>query len=82
MVDDLFKLKDKSDVELHAWVTENKPGTDEYIAGIKESMRRVATIEELMERNEAPIRKRELIAAGIAILSLAAAIIAIVVTYQ
>ena len=82
MVDHQFKLKDKSNDELHTWVTENKPGTDEYVAGIKESMRRVATIEELMERNETPIRKREMIAAGIAILSLAVAIIAIVVTYQ
>ena len=36
---------------------------------------------ELMERDEAPVRKRELIAVGIAILSLAVAIIAIVLSY-
>ncbi len=79
--DDEYKLKEKSDAELHEWVVGYKPGTAEYVAGIEESMRRVACIEELMERNEAPSRKRELIAVGIAILSLAVAIIAIVFAY-
>lgn len=81
MVDDQFKLKEKSDAELHEWVVGHEPGTDEYVAGIQESMRRVAFIEELMERDEAPIRRREFIAMGIAILSLAVAIVTIVLTY-
>ena len=82
MKDDKFKLKDLSDADLHTWVTENKPGTDEYNAGIRESMNRVAIIEELIEKNEAPIRHRELIAAGIAIAAIAIAIVTIVFSYQ
>jgi len=82
MIDDKFKLKDKSDADLHAWLVANKPGSDEYIAGIKETMRRVAIIEELIERSEDPVRHREFIAVGIAILVLAVAIIAIVINYQ
>lgn len=82
MKNDKFKLKDLSDADLHAWLTKNKPGTDEYNEGIRESMNRVAIIEELIEKNEAPIRHRELIAAGIAIAALAIAIITIVVSYQ
>ena len=80
--DDPYNLKHKSDTELHEWLTECKPGTTEYVAGIQESMQRVALIEELMERNEAPARKRELIAIGIAILALTAAIFTIVMTYE
>jgi hypothetical protein len=80
--DDLYKLKEKSNIELHEWVAEYKPGTAEYVAGIQESMRRVASIEELMEKNDAPVIKRELIAMGIAILALAVAVIAIVLSYQ
>jgi hypothetical protein len=82
MIDDKFNLKAKSDADLHAWLVANKPGTDEYIAGIKESMRRVAIIEELIEKTEEPVRHRELIAAGIAVLALAVVIIIIIVKYQ
>jgi hypothetical protein len=82
MIDDQFKLKGKSDTELHEWVAEHKPDTAEYVAGIHESMRRVAVIEELIEKNEEPVRKRERIAIGIAILSLAVAIVAIVLSYK
>ena len=81
MIDDQYKLKDKSNTELREWLTEHKPGTDEYIAGEEESMRRVAIIEELIEKSEAPSRKRELIAIGIAIVALVVAIIAIVISY-
>jgi hypothetical protein len=56
---------------LHEWIAGYKPSTSEYIAGIQE----------LMRRNEAPVRKRELFAIGIALLSLVVAIIAIVLTY-
>lgn len=82
MIDDKFKLREKSDADLHAWLIYNKPGSDEYAAGIIESMRRVAIIEELIEKKETPMRHRELIAVVIAILSLAVAIIVIVINYQ
>jgi len=81
MIDDQYKLKDKSNTELREWLTEHKLGTDEYIAGEEESMRRVAIIEELIAKSEAPSRKRELIAMGIAIVALVVAIIAIVISY-
>ena len=82
MINDRFNLKDMSDADLHTWVTENKPGTDEYIAGIRESMNRVAAIEELIEKSEAPVRHRELIAGAIAIVAIAVTIIVIVVNFQ
>lgn len=65
-------LKVKTDAELHHWIAGHKPGTDEYIAGIQE----------LMRRNETPVRKRELIAIGIAIISIAVAILVVIATYQ
>ena len=65
-------LKAKSDAELHAWITGHQPISIEYISGIQE----------LMRRNEAPVRKREWIVLGIAFLSLAIAIIAIIATYE
>ena len=82
MIDDQYKLSDKSNTELHEWVAEHKPDSTEYVIGIQESMRRVAIIEELIERSEEPSRKRELMAAGISIISIAAAIFTIVVTYE
>ena len=45
-------------------------------------MRRVATIEEIIEKNEAPVCKRECTAAVIAILFIAVTILAIVLTYE
>ncbi|MCK5395413.1 MAG: hypothetical protein KAJ32_05435 [Gammaproteobacteria bacterium] len=81
MTNDKYKLKDKSDTDLNEWLTEQKLGTDEYIAGEEETMRRVAVIEEQMEKAEEPSRKRELIAVSIAIVSLAITIIVIVLSY-
>ena len=81
MTNDKYKLKDKSDTDLHNWLIEQNPGTDEYHAGEEESMRRVADIEEQIEKAKAPSRKRELIAISIAIVSLAITIIAIVLSY-
>lgn len=81
MTNDKYKLKDKSDTDLHEWLIEQKLGSDEYLAGEEESLRRVAIIEEQMEKAEEPSRKRELIAVGIAIVSLAVIIIAIVLSY-
>lgn len=48
--DDPYKLKEKTNRQLHEWLAENEQGTDEYAAGIEESMRRVALMEELMEK--------------------------------
>ena len=81
MTYDKYKLKDKSDIELNEWLIEQKPGTDEYHAGEEETMRRVAVIEELMEKAEEPSRKRELIAVSIAIVALVIIIIAVVLSY-
>ncbi len=81
MADDHYKLKDKSDADLHDWLCEQQPGTAEYNSGILESMRRVAIIEETLEKNEEPVRKRELIAASIAVLSIILIVIAIVFSF-
>ena len=82
MTNDQYNLTDKSNSELRKWVAEHKPDTAEYLAGIEESMRRVATIEEILEKNEAPVCKRECTAAVIAILFLAVTILTIVLTYE
>ena len=80
MTGDNYNLKNKSDTELHAWLMEQKPGTDEYMAGEEETMRRIAIIEEKIEKAEAPSRKRESIAIGMAIIALTAIIITIVLS--
>ena len=49
-LDDQYELKDKTNAELHNWIALQKKGTKEYVAGIKESMRRVAAMEEEMEK--------------------------------
>ncbi|MFV9616923.1 MAG: hypothetical protein ACNYZG_13275 [Gammaproteobacteria bacterium] len=82
MTNDQYKLKDKSNSELRKWVAEHKPVTAEYVAGIEESMRRVATIEEIIEKKEAPVCKRECTAAVIAILFIAVTILTIVLAYE
>ena len=81
MMNDRYNLNDKSDAELHAWLAQQKPGSDAYHAGEEEALRRVARIEELIERSEEPVRKRERIALFIAILALAAFITYTVLTY-
>lgn len=80
--DDPYRLKEKTNRQLHEWLAEYEQGTDEYDAGIEESMRRVALMEEMMEKNEAPVWRRESIAMGLAILAIAVAIIAVVFVYQ
>jgi len=81
MATDHYKLKEKSDAELHDWLCVQKPGTAEYNSGVLESMRRVAIIEEALEKNEEPVRKRELIAVSITIISIFLIIIAIVFSF-
>ena len=81
MEDDHYSLRSRSDSELHDWVIEHKPGTDEYVAGIHESMRRVAIIEELIEKREAPCRRRECVAVVLAVVSIIAAIVVVVFFY-
>lgn len=78
MAIDHYKLKDKSDTELHDWLCEQTSGTAKYNSGVLESMRRVATMEEVIEKKNAPVRKRELIAGILAALSIILIIIAIV----
>ncbi len=78
MAIDHYKLKDKSDAELHDWLYEQIPGTAEYNSGVLESMQRAATMEEIFEKKNAPRRRRELIAGCLAILSIMLIIIAIV----
>ena len=82
MTNDQYNLKDKSNSELRKWIAEHKPDTAEYHAGIEESMRRVASIEEILEKKEAPICRRECTAAVIAILFIAVTILTIVLTYE
>lgn len=82
MVDVQYKLNEMSNSELRRWVSEQDQGTAEYTAGIEESMRRVAAMEEVMEKNEAPIWRRECVAIGIALLAVVMAILAIVVMYK
>ena len=72
MDNDQYNLKDKSDSELHEWLAGHESTSIEYLAGIQE----------LMERNDAPVNRREWIAMGIAILSIAVAVFAIVVMYE
>ncbi|MBE9560929.1 MAG: hypothetical protein IMF15_09075 [Proteobacteria bacterium] len=81
MAEDHYKLRDKSDADLHDWLCEQETGTAEYNSGILESMRRVAILEEALEKNEEPVRKRELIAATLAILSIILIIAAIVYSF-
>ncbi len=81
MADDHYRLKNKSDTELHDWVCAQTPGTAEYNSGILESMRRVALIEEALEKKEEPVRKRELIAVILAALSIILIIIAIIFSF-
>ena len=69
---DYYNLKDKSDSELHEWLAGHESSSVEYLAGIQE----------LMERNEAPVNRREWIAMAIAIISIAVAVFAIVVMYE
>jgi hypothetical protein len=80
-VDDPFQLKDKSNVELHDWTALQESGTLEYKAGIEESMRRVAAMEEVMEKNEAPVWRRESIAMALSLLAIAVTIFIIVLLY-
>ncbi|MCK4674699.1 MAG: hypothetical protein KAT61_02200 [Gammaproteobacteria bacterium] len=72
MDDDQYNLKAKSDAELHEWLAGHESTTPEYLAGIQE----------LMERNDAPVNRREWIAMVIAIISIAVAIFAVIVTYE
>ena len=76
---DKFNLKQKSDSELYDWLSLQEHGSEEYNAGIRETMERIAIAEEEVERND-PVLRREFIAMGIAIVALAIAMIVIVVT--
>ena len=68
----MYNLKTKSDAELHEWLAGHESTTTEYLAGIQE----------LMERNDAPVNKREWIAMVIAIIAIVVAIFSIVALYE
>lgn len=68
MAIDLYRLKDKSDAELHEWLSDHDTTTTEYLMGIRE----------LMERNDAPGNRRERIVMGIAVIAVAVIIVAVV----
>ncbi len=72
MGNDLYRLKGKSDAELHKWLAGHESTSVEYLAGIQE----------LMDRNDAPVNRREWIAISIAIISIAVTIFAIIVLYE
>jgi hypothetical protein len=80
--DDPYRLKEKTNRQLHEWLIEYEQGTDEYAAGIEESMRRIALMEEVMEKKEAPVWRRESIAMSLAAVAIAVLIIAVVIMYQ
>lgn len=80
--DDPYKLKEKTNRQLHEWLAEYEQGTDEYVAGMEESMRRIALMEEVIEKSEAPVWKREWIAMIIAVIAIVLVIIAVVTMYQ
>ena len=71
MAADPYNLKAKSDTDLHRWIVEHEPTTDKHVAGIQE----------LMRRNEAPVRKREMVVLAIAVISMAITIVTIMITY-
>ncbi len=81
-LEDQYQLKAKSNAKLHQWIAIQEPGSTQYVAGMQESMRRVAAMEEVIEKNEAPAWRRESIAMGISILVIALTIIAVVFFYQ
>ena len=81
MADDQYRLKEKTDIELHEWLIEQQPDSPEYEAGIRESMRRVAGMELELEKMEDSVRKRELLAFGLAIVAIAVAITVVVMWY-
>lgn len=74
MIKKLENLKQISDAELHEWIAvhNHDPDATEYIEGI----------EELMRRNAAPVRRREMIALTIAALSIIVTIAVIVLSSQ
>ena len=78
MAKDRYKLKEKSDNDLHDWLCQQEPGTAKYNSGVLESMRRVAIIEEALEETERPPRKRIMIAASVAVITIIAAILTII----
>ena len=72
MANDRHNLRAKTDSELHEWLAGHDSDSVEYLAGIQE----------LMERNDAPVNRREWIVMGIAIVATAVAIFAVVIMYE
>ena len=69
---DDYNLKGKSDSELHEWLAGHDSTSVEYLAGIQE----------LMDRNDAPVNRREWMVMSLAVISIAVAIIVVVLMYE
>ena len=72
MASDQHNLRGKTDSELHEWLAGHDSTSVEYLAGIQE----------LMERNDAPVNRREWIVMGIAIVATVVAIVAVIIMYE
>ena len=81
-LEDQYELQAKSNAELHQWIALQEPGSKEYVAGIQASMRRVAAMEEAIEKNEEPVWRRESIAMGMSLLAIAVTFIVVVFFFQ
>lgn len=72
MASDQHNLREKTDSELHEWLAGHDSTSVEYLAGIQE----------LMERNDAPVNRREWIVMGIAIVATVVGIVAVIIMYE
>ena len=72
MASDRHNLREKTDSELHEWLAGHDSNSVEYLAGIQE----------LMERNDAPVNRREWIVMGIAIVATVVGIVAVIIMYE
>ena len=76
---DEYGLKSKSDSELYQWLSLQKEGSEEYNAGIRETMERIAIVEERAERDD-PALGREKFAIFVAFLAIVITIVTIVIS--
>lgn len=81
MPKDQYNLKAMSDSQLYAWLSQQSQHSDEYNAGIRETMNRIAIAEETFERKD-PVHRREKIAILVAVIAIVIAITAVVVSFE
>ena len=80
MSKDVYNLNSMSDGELYNWLSQQQEHSEEYNAGINETMNRIAIAEETFDRKD-PVHKRELIVIAVAFAVLVLIIIAIVLSF-